>query len=239
MNSSSFAPYQVAMLIGGGILFLVAVGLVVYLTVKRRATKPALLLFPLSILMLGFPSISKFSGFGFELEVAVREVETKARAVEENPNDENAKKELRVALGKVESNVSPGKTSSGAAEKIAAGHEALRDSDRAIEWANAAVKKDPNSARAHILLDRAEVTKALPLNLSGPLTPAVRANLSAATDELAKHHDSLMPEERLTLAHAQMALGNTNAAKTNLQTAVKANPKLAARADLLRKINFR
>jgi hypothetical protein len=238
MNSSQLAPYQITMLIGGIVLFLLATGLIVFLSVKKRSTKPALILLPLAILMIGFPSIKSFKGLGFELDVAVQLVEDKARALEENPDDKTAESDLKTALAKLEANVTADSASAQTAETIAKGQEALGNADGAIKWANVAVKKAPNSSTARLVLDRAKVTKSLPSNPNAPLPPTVRSNLASAATQLSTHQN-LSPASRITLAKAQLALGQTNAAKANLQQATSANTNLVISPELLRRFNLR
>ena len=238
MKISELAPFQVAMLLCGIVLFALAVGLIVFLTYKKRSTKPALVMLPLAILMIGFPSIQSFKGPGFEVTVAVRTVEEKARAVEENPQNENAKRDLAEALARLEANVSKESASAAAAESIAEGHEALGHSDRAIEWANVAVQKNPNSATARVVLDRARVSKLAPADLSTPLTPAARSNLTSATAQLSRH-TNLTPAARINLGRAQLILGQTNAARTNVQQAVRANTNLVVNPEILRRLDLR
>ena len=213
-------------------------GLIVFLTCKGRSTKPALVILPLAILMIGFPSVQSFKGLGFEVTVAVQAIEAKTRALEQNPGDENAKRELAEALAKLESNVSPESARADVAATIAEGHNALGHSEKAIQWANVAIRKEPNSETARLVLNRAKVDLLLPADLSAPLQPGARSNLSSATRELSSHRD-LSPSTRLTLAKAQLALGQTNAAKTNLQQAVRANTNLMVSPEVLRRLDVR
>jgi hypothetical protein len=213
------------MLIGGIVLFVLAVGLIVFSTLKQRSTKAGLVVLPLAILMIGFPAIKNFEGFGFKMEIAVNTVETKSLALEENPNDAAAKRELESALSGLEANMTTNTAPANVAETIAHGNLVLGNHDSAIKWARVAVAKDPNSATARVLLDRAKVSEALPRDSMQPLPPAARSNLSSAVTDLNKHQN-LSPATRVTLARAQLALGQTNAATTNLEHAVKTNPKL-------------
>ena len=226
------------MLIGGIVLFVVAVGLIVFCTLKQRSTKPGLAILPLAILMIGFPAIKNFEGFGFKLETAVSAVTATATALDENPENAAAKKELETALNGLEANVTTNTASANVAETIAHGNLVLGNHDTAIKWARVAVAKDPNSATARVLLDRANVSKALPRDSTQPLPPAARSNLNSAVTDLNKHQN-LSPAARVTLARAQLALGQTNAAATNLEHAVKTNPRLVLDPKLRPLLNHR
>jgi hypothetical protein len=238
MKLSEFAPYQIAMLIGGIVLFLLSIALIIFATVKQRSTKTGLVVLPLAILMIGFPAIKNFEGLGFKLEVAVNAVETKAQTLEENPDNAAAKKDLENALNNLEANVTTNTASASVAETIARGNLVLGNHDRAIKWADAALAKDPSSTTARVLLDRAKVSKALPRDSMQPLSPAIRSNLSSAVIDLDRHQN-LSPATRVTLAKAQLALGQTNAATTNLQHAVKTNPRLVLDPKLKTLLNQR
>jgi tetratricopeptide (TPR) repeat protein len=230
MNST--APFQIAMLVGGIVLLLLAVGLLIFCTIKNRSTKPGFALVPLAILMIGFPAIRSFEGLGFKVETILRQVEANARALEQNPDDANAKKGLESALAQLEQKVSPDQASPKVAEKVAEGHLALGNSDPAIKWADALLAKNPQSQNAKVLRERARISKALPKDVSKPLSTATRSNLAAAANDLGKHAH-LDAAARVTLAKAQAALGQTNAASTNLQQALKLEPKLLVDPKLL------
>jgi hypothetical protein len=225
MNASEIPLYQIVMLVGGSILFLLAAGLLVYCIVKKRPTKPVLVMLPLAILMIGFPSIKHFKGPGFEFETAFNTVETSVRALEDDPTNGQARSDLEAALSKIETQVDVETASAATAETIARGHEALGQSERAFDWATAAVAKAPQAQSARVVLERVRVSRALPTDASQPLTPAARSNLTSAARELSRSTD-LSPITRFTLARAQLALGQTNAAETNLNLAVRANTNL-------------
>ncbi|HUI06062.1 MAG TPA: hypothetical protein VL486_03550 [Verrucomicrobiae bacterium] len=66
------SPVEITMLVGGTVLFVVALGLLVFCVVKRRSFKLVLALFPLAIIMIGFPNIksAKVAGFEFDAKTA-------------------------------------------------------------------------------------------------------------------------------------------------------------------------
>src|SRR4029453_14659004 len=82
----NMGPDQVAMLVGGALLFVVALGLPIYCVVTRRSFKAVLFLFLVAIIMIGFPSITHFKILGAEVEL-----NRSLAAVEENPNDSAAR----------------------------------------------------------------------------------------------------------------------------------------------------
>jgi len=63
------APDQVAMLFGGILLFVVALGLLIYLVATQRPFKAVFFLFLVAIIMIGFPSIKSFKLPGTVVEL--------------------------------------------------------------------------------------------------------------------------------------------------------------------------
>ncbi len=237
MGFSKIAEYQTVMLIRGIIPFLLAAGLTVFFATTKRSTKPALVLLPFAILMIGFPAVKGFKGFGFQMEMAVNLVQDETAKVEKDPEDSAAKQSLRAEVDKLEANVTTNTAPAKVAETIAQAHLALGNPERAIKWANAALAKNPDSQPARVVLDRAKVTRLLSPDLAPPPTPSARSNLASAARELSTH-PNLTPEARFTLGRAQLALGRTNAARTNLQQAVRANSNLFINPMLLRQLNI-
>jgi hypothetical protein len=63
------APDQVAMLFGGILLFVVALGLLIYFVATQRPFKSVFFLFLVAIIMIGFPSIKSFKLPGTVVEL--------------------------------------------------------------------------------------------------------------------------------------------------------------------------
>lgn len=85
--------YEVVLLIMGVLLFLVLLGLLIYCVLQKRPYTKLCLLFPVPIVMVGFPGIQKFS-----FNNGVMEVEKLTREVEKNPQNVEAKRQLEVQL---------------------------------------------------------------------------------------------------------------------------------------------
>jgi ABC-type uncharacterized transport system YnjBCD substrate-binding protein len=83
----------------GIILFvLLAAGFFVMLMQKRKVTM-LLPFFILPIIMIGYPSISSFSGGGFTVEMNAT-LTSETQALEKNPHDATAKENLQATLTK-------------------------------------------------------------------------------------------------------------------------------------------
>jgi hypothetical protein len=89
-------PNQIAMLCAGVVLFAVAVALLVYATMKNRPVKPALVLLPLAIIMIGFPSFQSVKVPGFEFD------EKTAADFASDPNNADARVNFAAELNKLE-----------------------------------------------------------------------------------------------------------------------------------------
>jgi hypothetical protein len=89
-------PAQLAMLVGGVLLFIVALGLLIYCVVTRRPFKVVLFIFLIAIVMIGFPSITHFKLLGAEVEL-----NRSLAAAEKNPNDPAATARLASAVSQV------------------------------------------------------------------------------------------------------------------------------------------
>src|SRR5882672_6008941 len=124
------SPVEIAMLVGGIVLLMVLLGLLVYCVVKRRSYKGLLVVFPLAVIMIGFPGIQSFKLLGAEVEL-----KESYAAVQKNPEDPAAKARLAQAVIKMESLVTTNRATVEIAENIALGNEALGKTDRAYEWA--------------------------------------------------------------------------------------------------------
>src|SRR5204863_2075223 len=81
--------YEVVMLVLGALTFVLLMALTVFLTLRKRSIKQLVMLFPMPIIMMGFPGISKI-----KFEGNLIDIETKTKAVEKNPNDTKARAEL-------------------------------------------------------------------------------------------------------------------------------------------------
>lgn len=214
MNLTEFAPYRVTMLIGGIILFLLAAGLLVFFAVTKRSTKPALALLSFAILMIGFPAVKGFKGFGFQMEMEVNLVQDETTKVEKDPENAAAKPSLRAELDKLEANVTTNTAPAKVAETIAQAHVALGDPERAIKWANAALAENPDSQAARVVLDRANVSRLLSPDLTSPPTP-VAANLVSGSRQFCQQESTGGRSKRSPIVSTMKGVHHANTARTS------------------------
>jgi hypothetical protein len=128
---------EAAMLVAGIVVFVVALGLLIYCVVTRRPYKAVLFLFVIAIIMIGFPSIKSFKlPGGTEVDLA-----RSLQAVDKNPNDPAAKARLEAAVAKVnrQPNITPQTRATLANAQLVLGQR-----DEATKNVKAALKAQPN-----------------------------------------------------------------------------------------------
>jgi Tfp pilus assembly protein PilF len=214
------APDQLVMLVFGVLLFVVALVYVVSQMVRGRSFKGAFILFVLAIALIGFPRMKSIKVLGAEFEL-----NQSLAAIESNPDDPSARARVEQAVNALEARVTPSNSSAKLAKQLARGNEVLGRTEQALRWATAAQEKSPNSAKAREIFDRVQVQKLTPTDLNKPVSPQEQSDLNAAVSRL-KQQPNLAPESRVTLAKAQLALGQTNEAAANVDSALKVKPNL-------------
>jgi len=90
---------DIAMLISGIVLLVVALGLVMYCVLKSKPYKPLLVMFPIAIIMIGFPSIKSFNMFGVDVE---KQVSQAANDLQKHPNSTSAVASYRQTMGQID-----------------------------------------------------------------------------------------------------------------------------------------
>ncbi len=151
---------QSAMPVCGVLLFIFALGLMIYQTSKGKSIKSALVLLPMAMLMIGFSYIKSAEVLGVKFE------EKTVADYAANPNDATARTNYLQVINQLEA-------------------------DR---------EAHPNVA----------------------LTPQVRTNLAQAVASL-NRKANLSAESRLALSRTELLLGDTNAARISLHTAIAEN----------------
>jgi hypothetical protein len=138
-------PDQIAMLVGGIVLFVVALGVLIYCIVTRRSFTAVIVLFVVAIIMIAYPKITSFKLPG-GIEVVL---DKNIKAVQENPNDPAAKANLAatVAQASKEPNLAPNTRLT-----LAKAQSLLGQQEEAEANVKAAVKAQPNLKQRAIVL---------------------------------------------------------------------------------------
>jgi sensor histidine kinase YesM len=144
--------YEIVLLGLGVLLFLVLLGLLIYSIINKRDIKVLALFFAISIIMIGYPSIQKI-----KFNEGVVEIEKRTRALEQNPADTTAQRELKERLAEVEKRpIFTPNTS----VKIAEGQIIVGESEKALKNVNTALKEKPDDLKALRL--RTKINSSLP-----------------------------------------------------------------------------
>lgn len=83
-------PDQIAMLVGGIVLFVVTLGLLVYCIVTRRSFKAGVVLFVIAIIMIAYPNITSFKlpgGIEVDLAQKINSLENSVNTLSQNVNE--------------------------------------------------------------------------------------------------------------------------------------------------------
>lgn len=101
-------PTNIAMLVGGIVVLLLATALLIYCVLKNKAYKPLLVLFFIAIVMIGFPSIQKviFPGGG---EIDTGSVTRAAANFQKTPDNPSAITSFRNELQNLDNLQAAGK----------------------------------------------------------------------------------------------------------------------------------
>ena len=159
--------YEVVLLFLGAVLFLVLVVAFILFVIKNRSIKPLLLFFAISVLMMGFPAISKvkFDKDGVEIDKITRELA-------DNPSDVAAKTKLENLIGETKSRLIE---SPKGLVKIARAEAVLGNHDKALHTLNQALNSNPKLETAKDLKSRLET---VPSSNDAAVRRAVKANIA-------------------------------------------------------------
>jgi hypothetical protein len=125
------------MLVGGIILFVVALGVLIYCIVTRRSFAAVIVLFVIAIIMIAYPKIVSFTlPGGIEVKLA-----QDIKAVEQNPNDQAAKARLAATVNQVKHDPS---LTPNTRLTLAKAQALLGQQDEAKANVKAALKAKPN-----------------------------------------------------------------------------------------------
>lgn len=161
--------YEIVLLILGTLLFLVLLVLLIVAIVRNRSVKAFILLFPISIVMIGFPAITKikFDRDGVEIDKITKELV-------ENPSNTELKTKLETLVQKVRPRASE---SQDGLVKIARAEAVLGDQEKAVKTLDQALTSNPQLEVAKDLKMR---LNAVPASNDARIREAVTANLAAA-----------------------------------------------------------
>jgi hypothetical protein len=160
--------YEIVLLILGSVLFLVLLVILITFVIQRRSITVLLPFLIASVLMIGFPAVSKvrFDENGIEIDKA-------ALALARNPSDEAAKRKLETLVAEAKPRAAE---SAEGLVKIARAEAVLGNSGKAVDTLNQALNRNPELEAAKDLKSR---LKMLPsTNEPAATRRAVEANIA-------------------------------------------------------------
>ena len=160
--------YEIVLLILGTLLFLVLLVLLIVAIVRNRSVKAFILLFPISIVMIGFPAVSKikFDKDGIEIDKITKELV-------ENPSNTGLKTKLEELVQQATPRFSE---SQHGLVKLARAEAVLGKQEKAVKTLDQALVRNPQSEAAKDLRTRLET---VPPSNAAAIREAVSANLAA------------------------------------------------------------
>lgn len=215
--------FETVLLVLGAVLFFVLVFLLIYVIVKNRPAKVVALLFPVPIVMIGFPGIQKI-----RFENGIVEIERRVEQLAENPDDASARRELAEAVTKVEKRpVSNPRTE----VTLARAQMALGDTVAAANRLQKALKARPELSEAQHLKETlvTDKTRQVESNLvklrENPNDPQVRRELQQDL-QVIEQFSHWRPEAYRTLLKGYNAMGETQKVEMYADSLKKHNPQL-------------
>ncbi len=219
--------YEIVLLIFGSVLFFALLFALIYCFVQTKPIKGLLPFFLVSIIMIAFPGIKSF-----QYKDGMISIETYERQLQRNPEDLQAREQLRKGLDAVQGRPNSDPNSS---LVIARAHYALGNEQAALASLQPALRSQTTSTEASNLEKKIEAFQAI-----DSLTTRIEQNPAdaSAKEQLAhqvtqvEHEPTANPEAIARVARAQAALGQKEQAVANAQKALKINPKLAVAPQL-------
>jgi tetratricopeptide (TPR) repeat protein len=213
--------YEIIMLVLGTLLFLVSLGLLIAFAVAGKSIRNLIILFILSIVMIGFPAYSKIkiSKDGVELE-------KDTDSLLQNPTDKTTRENVASAVAGLSSRpfADPAKLTQLAKAQIALGDNATADQN--VQKALQVAPQDAATLqlKKRLLLDR-ELEQLTSMVEKDPNDQAAKGQLGQEVAEASKMPIA-SPVTTVNLARAHAALGNQAQAMESVKKALQINPTL-------------
>ena len=132
--------YEKVLAVLGIILFVITAGGLVYFMIKKWSLTPLYPLFVLSLVMVGFPAIQKFS-----YENGKITFEKNLNSVAANPNDQSARAGLQASLKQIEPRAA---TDPKAGLMVARAFQRLNEPQRALTHVESVLRANPHLTEA-------------------------------------------------------------------------------------------
>jgi hypothetical protein len=201
MTFDGLYSYEVAILVGGGVLFLVLVLVLLRQVLTNRKYAALLPFFLVSIAMMGFPAITKI-----QIDKGTLEIDKTTHELQNKPQDKETRTALEADLSKIASRPirDPNVLTTLAKAQFALGHDEEAESN-----VNKVLTTAPNLTAAAELKTKIDLTKNLTkLTIaaeSEPDNPRVREELQSTYSKL-KQAPVANPKALETMSRARLVL---------------------------------
>ena len=236
--------YEKLMLLCGFVLFVFALLAITVMIVQRRDFKAAVLLIVMAIMLMGFPGIQaiKFGKDMVELD--------RIRAQPAGTTDPAQKQQDQQTLSDLQQRAAGNPQLQA---QVSDGYRAIGDVNRAYQLAQSVLRDRPSAAVRKILIPvltaklnavRADAP-ANPIAVTHPTTASVtvpapvdtsrQSEIATVAQQLQAQNGAvpLPADSRIALAKAYVVLGQPQKAQTNVEAALKMDPKLKLNPALL------
>lgn len=219
--------YQIVLLIFGSLLFSILLFALIYCIVQSKPIKRLLPFFVAAILMIAFPGIKSF-----QYKEGMITVETNEDKLRQNPENAQAREDLRKGLEVVQ-----GRPNSDprASLVIARANYALGNEQAALASLQPALRSasvGPDAMKLKQKIEAFHEINSLTTNVEqNPGDASAKKQLADSVAQVA-HEPTANPEAIAMLARAHAALGQKEQAAANAQKALKINPNLVAAPQL-------
>ncbi len=208
-------PYQIIMLLLGGLLFLTCLIGIIISMVRNQSMKKYIPFLCIAIVMIGFPAIKKVS-----IMNDLVTLEKYSKEYEANPSDPEALKKLTESFDNVNTNKI---TTSKQLTIYARGALLLGRNEISINYADKALDKDKSSVQARDIKLLAESNMMVRQLMLEPGNGNLRSELNRKLRVLEERPDKTSFES-LKMAEGQLIAGNTVKAKEEANQVIARNP---------------
>ena len=230
--------YEKLMLLCGFILFVFALVAITVMIVQRRDFKMAMVLIIFAIVLMGFPGVQaiRFSQGMVELD--------RIRTQPQAPADPAQKAQDQALLRDLQQRAAGNPQLQA---QVSDGYRAIGDVNRAYQLAQSVLREKPSAAVRKTLIP-VLTAKLNAVRANAPASPIAAANPITASVDISRQSEiatvaqqlqaqnvavPLPADSRIALAKAYVVLGQPQKAQTNVEAALKMDPKLKVNPALL------
>lgn len=227
--------YEIILLCLGVLLFIVVLAMMIIYTIQKRSVNELISYFIVTIIMIAYPSVKKFSFDKWSLEL-----DRNVKEVEKDPSSSVKRSQMENALTKIENR--PTHNSQRLLD-YAKAQAILGDTVKAISFVDKALALSPGNKNAEILQNRfntrqVQIEKIIKDYEANRVDNNIRARLQTKVAGFAES-PSANTSELLTAAKANALLGDTSKVISFTDAVLKKDSKNTSATDLRKKFSMK